>query len=532
MLTEHFIASVGAQTKPSGTTVGKDASIIIQEYQPLNRQRAVLKKSATPRNCLAVSDSHVFAAQSEKAVVHVYNRQKGNQEATVPFTKRITCITLACNETVLVLGTAEGRIFLWETASGRQVTTAQSHLQAVTVLAVDPNSNFLLSASADSTIHVWSIPSLLSFSSSTVELPSPLRTFTSHRSKVEALVVGHSSSFSNIAVSASTDKTCLVWDYFTNTVLRTYLLPAGPTCLALDAADRGVYLGYDDGSIQLLDFFSQDDHDAVRLNFRTGSNHTSAPIQPSQSSRWKYSDATVKQTLSLSVSFDGSIVLSGHESGIILRWDVGRAGSPTALLQNPLPGPVTNLLFLPVTGFNNGGQQKVKIPEVVKPKFGAFDSSNGGIPGNYALSVEFSAHIPDPTDTEFERSLTMASFPTSITDAGLIELRTWGKLDNNNDGAREGDEDFMALDDGQTKPRNLSLEEQNASLRSELEALRRLQRASFEKIEQINTEKKALIQREQRQSSKRHSRIASTGVNGDNGIYQDAGELSSSSDER
>ena len=252
MLTEQFVASVGVPTKPPSTNVAKDASIFIHEFQPLLAQRNVCKKSATPPNCLAVGSSYIFAAQAEKAVVHVYSREKGSQEAIVPFTERITCITLACNETVLVLGTADGVIFLWDITSGRQLTTTRAHLQAVTVLAVEPSGNFLLSASKDSTVHLWAIPALLSFTHVGTQALSPVDTFTSHRTEICALTLGHSTSFCNIAVSASKDKICYLWDYHTNSVLRTYLLPSIPTCLALDAIDRAVYTGYEDGSVQQL----------------------------------------------------------------------------------------------------------------------------------------------------------------------------------------------------------------------------------------------------------------------------------------
>ncbi len=114
MLTEHFIASISTPSKPVNTTLSKDAGIFIHEYQPLAAQRTVFKKSASPSNCLAVSASHVFAAQEGKAVVHVYNRDRSNQEATVPFPERIHCVALAANDAVVILGTESGRVILWE----------------------------------------------------------------------------------------------------------------------------------------------------------------------------------------------------------------------------------------------------------------------------------------------------------------------------------------------------------------------------------------------------------------------------------
>jgi pre-rRNA-processing protein IPI3 len=116
MLSECFIASTLASGKASVSASLRDVGICVHEFQPSPSLRSTFKKSSTPVNCLAVSPSHVFAAQSEKAIVHVYSREKGNQEAVVPFPERIRSIAIAGskNGDILVLGTEGGRLILWE----------------------------------------------------------------------------------------------------------------------------------------------------------------------------------------------------------------------------------------------------------------------------------------------------------------------------------------------------------------------------------------------------------------------------------
>lgn len=511
MLTEHFIASVGVPAKAPGPNVPKDAAIFLHEFQPLSAQRSLYKKSATPPNCLAVSESHIFAAQADKAVVHVYNREKGNHEATVPFTERIGSITLACDDSVLIIGTVEGRIFLWETCTGRQVTTNQAHLQAVTGLAVDASSNFLLSASKDSTIHVWSLPTLLSFANA--HGIAPLRTFSLHRSEITSLVLGHSASSCNFAVSTSKDKSCMIWDYHTGNLLRTYLLPGVPLCAALDPADRAAYVGYEDGTIQQLDLYTSSDGviDAVQNN-----ENPTEPVQPPPSSRWKLPESSHGPALSASVSFDGNTLISGHKSGTILSWDVARGSFVSTQTQLPLPGPLNNLMFLPVTGFNDDSQRKrTKMGDVVKPKFGAFDSADADtVPGNYAINVRFPTDIaPAASDEQsrFMAALTAPSFPTALLDEGLCELASWGKTGGaqaNNQTAGV-DSDFIALDETPAASSTTSLQDENASLKLQIEALRRVQKKSLEKMEKLSEEKAALLKKEQQKNAKQANGAAS-----------------------
>ena len=114
MLTESFLVSTLNSEKPSNSAT---PGIHLYEFQPLPSLRSTFKKTSTNTNCLAVSASHVFAAQADKAVIHVYSRERNNQEAVVPFPEKICSIDLSGESDgagSLVLGTESGRIILWE----------------------------------------------------------------------------------------------------------------------------------------------------------------------------------------------------------------------------------------------------------------------------------------------------------------------------------------------------------------------------------------------------------------------------------
>ena len=116
MLTESFIASTLISDQATAKVI-KDASICQYEFQPIQALKANFKKSSAQRNCLAVSASHIFAAQADKSVVHVYSRDRGNQEVVVPFHDRIRSIALAADADgggLLALGTEGGGVIFWE----------------------------------------------------------------------------------------------------------------------------------------------------------------------------------------------------------------------------------------------------------------------------------------------------------------------------------------------------------------------------------------------------------------------------------
>lgn len=112
MLTEEFVSTVSGPPITANTAVSKEIGIYTQTLSPSFSVKSTFKKSSCPRHGLAVSDTHVFAAQDQKAHVHVYSRTRGNQEALVSFNERIRSLALAGS--VLLVGTTEGRLFLWE----------------------------------------------------------------------------------------------------------------------------------------------------------------------------------------------------------------------------------------------------------------------------------------------------------------------------------------------------------------------------------------------------------------------------------
>lgn len=112
MLTERYFASISGPPITNNTAIAKDVGIYEHVLHPSHSTANTFKKTSAPANALAVSDTHVFSAQDGKSTVHIYSREKGNQEATVTFQEKIKSLVLLGD--VLLLGTDQGRIIVWE----------------------------------------------------------------------------------------------------------------------------------------------------------------------------------------------------------------------------------------------------------------------------------------------------------------------------------------------------------------------------------------------------------------------------------
>lgn len=514
MLTESFIAA--SSSAPTLTAANasqvKDAGIFVHTLQPQPSLRSTFKKSTTAPNCIAISDTHIYAAQKDKASIHVYNREKGNQEATVPFPERIESVALTCNGMLLVAGTAGGRLMLWDTTSGRILSTSAAHLQSVNVLAAD-DGQFVLSGSGDASILVWSLIDLLSFpTEANRKDSSDARTSLSgHSGPITALATGSSASPANIAVSAARDHTVIVWDYVSGTKLRTILLEASAICIGLDVADRGVYCGYEDGSVQRVDFYTCT---AASSQLRTQDSAT-APLRPSPTSRWPYitaeKPASEPSALCLAVSYDGTRLLSGHSNGTVNQWDVQNGQFSGTLATYP-NAPMTSLHMLPVAGFRPQCPPKMSQVQVSKPRPHEEYSRTSG--GHMSEAFAFNVALPlsrksAASEASPDVSLAMhtTGFPAEMINAASLELAeaiaaSGGSNGDRSDSAAplngDASADFLPISD----PRSEAAEDFEARLAQ----LRDVLGAKDAVIERLQKDRNELAARERETLQRRANR--------------------------
>ncbi|KAK3371943.1 WD40-repeat-containing domain protein [Podospora didyma] len=393
MLSEEFVSAIWGPPLSSNTAIAKDVGIYCHALSPTYTVKSTFKKSSVPVNCLAVSETHVFAGQHEKAYVHVYSRVRGNQEAFVAFPERIRCLTLAGD--VLIMGTAEGRLILWETCTGRLVSTPPRHVQAVSCVVATPYH--VLTGSDDSNIQVWSLPQLLELDS-TVE-HEPERSLSNHRAAITGLSVSPSVSLdTNFCVSASKDKSCIIWNYQTGDVLRTLIFPSFPLCLSLDPSSRAVCVGCEDGSLYLAELFAEKPLLGPQSEDASTVVQITAPFGATQ--------PDVGPASCLSLSYDGTTLVTGHSKGQILKWDVVDNKTPVELAN--LNAAVSNIVF--VSPFPTG--RATKPVNITKP---------AQADQTYTFTTQFDS--PSVSQTRFDSLLNTPGFPQDVLESAIAALQ-------------------------------------------------------------------------------------------------------------
>lgn len=299
--------------------------------------------------------------------------------------------------------------------TGRQVTTPSCHVQAVTCLAATPYH--LITGSDDSNVNVWELPRLLDLDT-TIE-HEPARTLSNHRAAVTSIAVGQSTNpDTNVCVTASKDKSCIVWNYQTGTPLRTLLFPSVPLCLCLDPCARAFYVSSDDGSMFAVELFAE--------NVSLASDTAVSVVQVS--SAFGASPQETGAALSLAVSYDGTVLLSGHTRGQILRWDLSTRADSTEVAN--LNASVSNLFFespLPST-------RRTKVHTVVKPFLGSRD---------YNYTAQLESDLVD--ETRFGRMLNSKAYSADALEQAIQALQQPQTEGAEDDALRKENEDLWKI---------------------------------------------------------------------------------------
>lgn len=262
-------------------------------------------------------------------------------------------------------------------------------------------SSHILTASEDSNINVWSIARLLEFGADPGLEPDV--TLSNHRAAITSLVVSPGENpDTNLCVSTSKDKTCILWNYQTGQVLRTLLFPSIPLCAILDPAARALFVSTEDGSIFLVELFG----DKPLIGARS-TELSSLVVQID--SPLGVADSDAGPAACLALNYDGTTLVSGHSKGKVLRWSLADKSHPTELAN--LNAAVTNLAFIPLLGTS----EKHQVVNVVKPNT---------TQRQYTITKQLGGN--ETSTSRFDSMMNGRGFPDSVLQAAATELLDTG----------------------------------------------------------------------------------------------------------
>lgn len=199
-------------------------------------------------------------------------------------------------------------------------------------------------------------------------------------------------------MSASKDKTCVIWNYRSGQVLRTLLFPSFPVCLALDPGTRGVFVSMEDRSMYSIELFGREP--------LLGPNSEDASTVVQISSPFSIAPTESGPASCLALAHDGALLLSGHPKGQIHIWGITErsASSGPKELTN-LNAPITNIVFIPPL---SSAAPTTKAWNIIKPSQAQ---------RAYNLNAQFEAD--HACDTPFATMVKTPGFSEETLDAAI-----------------------------------------------------------------------------------------------------------------
>ncbi|KDQ61569.1 hypothetical protein JAAARDRAFT_31026 [Jaapia argillacea MUCL 33604] len=204
---------------------------------------ASFKQNNATSHCTASLESKnglgglVMSAQQDKSILNVYNFQKDQLALKIVLPEKLTCIALDPSGDFCAGGSAQGRIYLWEIASGILYNAWHAHYRQVNVLRFTQDGAALVSGSEDSAVSIWEMARLLDDELQN-DLPTPYCILSDHTLPVTDILCGVGPFPSCRILSASIDHSVKIWDPSTNTLLTTFSFPKPISHLAWDPTER------------------------------------------------------------------------------------------------------------------------------------------------------------------------------------------------------------------------------------------------------------------------------------------------------
>ncbi|KAH3675948.1 hypothetical protein WICMUC_002244 [Wickerhamomyces mucosus] len=362
-----------------GTAEDKSGALAIGYGIPIHSQTNVLayRQCASYPNGAAITGTkpgdRVFAAAKGKALINVYTYGKESPDQKIPIPEQLTCLTLVPNKDenisnlndydqedieesndvytklpkfripyLLVGGGISGKIYTWELASGLLLSVKEAHYQSLTVLKVTSDNSYLVSAGKDSRVLVWRISDLVEFSKDEERVIKPAHVISDHSLEVTDIFINNNTKQDSKLYTVSKDSTIRVYSLYSFELLSTFVITGIIESIAVDSADRAIFVGLQNGNIRQIDLYEPNKATNI-LEAKGGAGKilTLPEDHELKTTITYHNPSPVKQ---LALSLDGSLLVSGDASGKVVISDI--VSKQVVKELKDLGSPVANIKIL------------------------------------------------------------------------------------------------------------------------------------------------------------------------------------------
>ncbi|XP_015241671.1 PREDICTED: WD repeat-containing protein 18 [Cyprinodon variegatus] len=350
--------------------------------------------NSTARTLTVLRGEFLLSAQLGKNFINVWEIQrKDHLQQKIVCPGVVTCLTASPDGAFLAAGVAEA-IYLWEVCTGKLLVVLSRHYQDVTCLKFTDDSSHFVSAGKDNLALVWSVCSVVQLDLS--HTPEPRHVLARHSLPITDLHCGYMGPQARVATS-SLDQTVKVRAFKGGLYSETSL-----------SACVGVEIPFltDDGKPFFFFFFFF----FVCLQSLNREKSFQSDSEGSQVFQGHRNLVTC-----LSVSMDGTLLLSGSHDETVRLWDIQSRQSVRCLQHK---GPVTNAIIMSVSAnmFLPDSRPAVPLPRFSRHLLTA--EGNDGEAGE--VCVRPALHIQEEEESYLQKANRLYSLMCAVNDKTVV----------------------------------------------------------------------------------------------------------------
>ncbi|XP_037326343.1 WD repeat-containing protein 18 [Pungitius pungitius] len=352
--------------------------------------------NSAARTLTVLNGEYLLSAQLGKNFINMWEIQRKDQlQQKMVCQGLVTCLTASRNGLFLVAGVAEA-VYLWEVSTGKLLSVLSRHYQDITCLKFTDDSSHFVSGGKDNLAVVWSVSSVIQLDLS--HTPEPRHVLSRHSLPITDLHCGLMGAQARVA-TASLDQTVKVWELSSGELLLSVLFDVEIMSVTFDPCEYFLFCGGSDGNIFQVSLCSQ-------------SLSRDKTFQSDNDGNQVFKGHRNLVTC-LSVSMDGTLLLSGSHDETARLWDVQSKQSIRCLAHK---GPVTNAVIMaaPANMFLPDSRPGVPLPRFSRH----LHASEGGDSGE--VCVRLGLYTQDEEQTYLQKADRLNNLMNAVTDKSVF----------------------------------------------------------------------------------------------------------------
>ncbi|PVD23774.1 hypothetical protein C0Q70_17048 [Pomacea canaliculata] len=283
------------------------------------------------RRGLCVQANHtIIGASATKPFLQLWGltkREDNQQKIVCP--GKVTSLAVSFDGLYCVASIAE-KLYVWEMNTGGLLAVLVGHYLTVTVIRFTDDGNYFVTGSDDGIVSAWSLADVISTTVSSATGPKPWHKWSAHPLAIKDIHVGCGGALARV-ISCSIDQTCKMWDINSGELMQTFVHEDEVHSVTMDKLELRLFAGLKNGDICSTPLYAQ--------QWQKEHHPSSANTDSDQMVLKGHMDVVT----CLSVSFDGSLLVSGSADNTVKVWNIF-SGRLNYTLDHK--GQVTNILLV------------------------------------------------------------------------------------------------------------------------------------------------------------------------------------------